>query len=267
MKIFLAEWRKLRRPTFFFGTMGSVIFVTGLVTSLLFLLIDAKTGNADRGNRITREMLQLADGFTIGFRSSNSLLGLVALSVFAAQTAQEYTYGTLRNLLVRQPRRLRLLFGKYIAMISFALVTVIVSALTAISLAFGLSGKARVLTDNWLTADAQNAMAHSFVNVLISTIGYGTIGMLLGLLFRSPISSISIGTAYLLVVESIISIAWKPAANWMPGNLLSVVASGGSPIGVEDVPTYSQALIRVGLYLIGASLITATLFKRRDVAN
>ena len=267
MRIFFAEWRKLRRPAFFFGTMGSVIFVTGLVTSLLFLLIDAKTGNADRGNRVTREMLQMSDGFTIGFRSSNGLLGLVALSVFAAQTAQEYTYGTLRNLLVRQPRRLRLLLGKYFSMLSFALLTVIISAATAIGLAFGLSGNAKVATDAWLTSDAQSALAHSFANVLISTIGYGTIGMLLGLIFRSPISSISIGTAYLLVVESIISIAWKPAANWMPGNLLSVVATGGSPIGMDNVPSYSEALLRVGLYLIGASVITATLFKRRDVAN
>ncbi|MGI9198128.1 MAG: ABC transporter permease [Candidatus Nanopelagicaceae bacterium] len=267
MRIFFAEWRKLRRPAFFLGTMGSVIFVTGLVSSLLFLLIDAETGNADRGNRITREMLQLPDGFVIGFNSASGLLGLVALSVFAAQTAQEYTYGTLRNLLVRQPRRIRLLLGKYLSMISFALVTVIVSAATAIGLAFGLAGRARVATDAWTTSTGQEALLHSFVNVFISTIGYGTIGMLLGLIFRSPISSISIGTAYLLVVESIISIAWKPAANWMPGNLLSVVGSGGSPIGVENAPTYSQALLRVGLYLLGASLITATLFKRRDVAN
>ena len=267
MRIFLAEWRKLRRPTFFLGTMGSVIFVTGLVTSLLFLLIDAKTGNADRGSRITREMLQLADGFTIGFNSANGLLGLVALSVFAAQTAQEYTYGTLRNLLVRQPRRIRLLFGKYISMAFFALITVIVSAATAIGIAVALSGKAKVATDNWFTSDGYIAFGHSFANVLISTIGYGTIGMLLGLIFRSPISSISIGTAYLLVVESIISIAWKPASNWMPGNLLSVIATGGSPIGIENVPTYSQALLRVCLYLLGAGLITATLFKRRDVAN
>jgi ABC-type transport system involved in multi-copper enzyme maturation permease subunit len=267
MRIFLAEWRKLRRPTFFFGTMGSVVFVTGLVTSLLFLLIDAKTGNADRGNRITREMLELSDGFTIGFRSSNGLLGLVALSVFAAQTAQEYTYGTLRNLLVRQPRRIRLLIGKYFSMATFALVSVLISAATAVGLAFALSGKAKVATDNWFTNDGYSALGHSLVNVLISTIGYGTIGMILGLIFRSPISSISIGTAYLLVVESIISIAWKPASNWMPGNLLSVVASGGSPIGVENAPTYSQALLRIALYLLGAGLITATLFKRRDVAN
>jgi ABC-2 type transport system permease protein len=267
MRIFLAEWRKLRRPIFLFGTLGSVIFVTGLVTSLLFLLIDAETGNADRGNRITREMLQLADGFTIGFNSANGLLGLVALSVFAAQTAQEYTYGTLRNLLVRQPRRIRLLIGKYISMVSFALLTVIVSAATAIGLAVGLSERAKVSTENWFTNDGYSAFGHSFANVLIATIGYGTIGMLLGLIFRSPISSISIGTAYILVVESIISIAWKPASNWMPGNLLSVIASGGSPIGIEDTPTYSQALLRISLYLVGASLITATLFKRRDVAN
>ena len=179
MRIFLAEWRKLRRPTFFFGTMGSVVFVTGLVTSLLFLLIDAKTGNADRGNRITREMLQLSDGFTIGFRSSNGLLGLVALSVFAAQTAQEYTYGTLRNLLVRQPRRVRLLIGKYLSMASFALVTVLVSAITSIGLAFALSGRAKVSTTEWFTNNGYSAFGHSFVNVLISTIGYGTVGMLL----------------------------------------------------------------------------------------
>lgn len=267
MRIFLAEWRKLRRPTFFFGTMGSVIFVTGLVTSLLFLLIDAETGNADRGNRITREMLQLADGFTIGFNSANGLLGLVALSVFAAQTAQEYTYGTLRNLLVRQPRRVRLLIGKYFSMVTFALLSVLISAATATGLALALSGRAKVVTDAWFTSDGKIAMAHSIVNVLISTIGYGTIGMILGLIFRSPISSISIGTAYMLVVESIITIAWKPTSNWMPGSLLSVVATGGAPIGAENVPTYSQALLRVGLYLIGASLITATLFKRRDVAN
>lgn len=267
MRIFLAEWRKLRRPSFFFGTLGSVIFVTGLVTSLLFLLVDAKTGNAERGNRITREMLQLSNGFTIGFDSSNGLLGLVALSVFAAQTAQEYTYGTLRNLLVRQPRRLRLLFGKYVSMISFAFLSVVVSAITAVGLAFGLAGRSKVATDAWLTSEGQTALWHSFVNVLISTIGYGTIGMILGLILRSPISSISIGTVYLLVVESIVSIAWKPAANWMPGNLLSIVATGGSPIGSENVLSYSQALLRVGIYIALASFVTAALFKRRDVAN
>ena len=267
MRIFLAEWRKLRRPTLLFGTLGSVVFVTGLVTSLLFLLIDAKTGNADRGNRITREMLQLSDGFTIGFRSSSGLLGIVALSVFAAQTAYEYTHGTLRNLLIRQPRRLRLLLGKYFAMIALAILVVLVAAITAVGVAYGLAGRANVMTDAWSTADAYKAFGHTFVNVLISTIGYGTIGMILGILFKSPNIAITVGNAFLLVVESIIGIAWKPSTNWLPGNLLSIVSSGGAPIGFENPISYSQALLRIAAYLLVSAGATATLFKRRDVAN
>lgn len=267
MNIFLAEWRKLRRPTLLVGSLSVVIGVTALVSSLLFLLIDSEMGNADRGERITREMLALPTGVTIGFSSSASLLGLVALCVFAAQTAQEYTYGTLRNLLVREPRRVRLLIGKYLSMAAFAAITVLVSAITSIALAFALSGRAKVATDLWTTAEARTSLIETFANVMISTVGYGTIGMILGLLFRSPISSISIGVGWLLVVESIISIAWRPSGDWMPGTLLSIVASGGSPIGVTDTPSYTEALIRVGAFLVAAAMVTGSLFKRRDVAN
>jgi ABC-type transport system involved in multi-copper enzyme maturation permease subunit len=267
MRIFLAEWRKLRRPTLFLGSMGAVVGVTALIVSLLFLLIDSETGNAERGMRITREVLALPSGLTIGFSNSAGLLGLVALCVFAAQTAQEYTYGTLRNLLVREPRRIRLLLGKYLAMSVFALISVIVSAITSVALAFALSGTAKVTTSAWQSAQARTDLIETFGNVLFSTIGYGTIGMVLGLLLRSPISSISIGVGWLLVVESIVSIAWSPSADWMPGSLLGVVAAGGSPIGVSEALSYSQALIRALAFLLVASLASGLAFRRRDVAS
>lgn len=267
MNIFRAEWRKLRRPTLFFGSMGVVIAVTALIVSLLFLLIDSEMGNADRGVRITRDVLALPSGISLGFSNSSGLLGLVALCVFAAQTAQEYTYGTLRSLLVREPRRIRLLIGKYFSMGLFALISVVVSAITSVALAFALSGTANVSTDAWTTEAAGTNLIETFLNVLISTFGYGTIGMILGLILRSPISAISIGVGWLLVVESILSIAWSPSGNWIPGILLSVVASGGSPTGVTDIPTYSEALIRVSAMISAGALLTGFLFKRRDVAS
>ena len=89
MRIFLAEWRKLRRPTFLFGSIGSAVFVTGLVTSVIFLLVNSPGGNGERGRRITKEMLQMSDGLSIGFRGSNSLLGLIALATFASMMSQE----------------------------------------------------------------------------------------------------------------------------------------------------------------------------------
>ena len=261
-RVFRAEWRKLRRPTLFLGTMLASAGLTGLVTSLLFLLIDSPQGNSDRGNMISREILQLPSGLTIGFSNAAGLLGIVALCVFAAQTAQEYTYGTLRNLLVRQPRRLQLLLGKYVSMASFALVMVFLAAVVSMSLAFGLSGKAKVETDAWVTSDALQEMAKTFGNVLLSVIAFGTVGMILGLLLRSPISSISLGVIWLLIVENILVAVKSSLGNWMPGNLMSIIAVGGT----TDI-SYTHSITMVSIYLVASAAIVITLFKRRDVSN
>lgn len=262
IRVFKSEWRKLRRPTLFLGTMLASAGLTGLVTSLLFLLIDSPQGNSDRGNVISREILQLPSGLTIGFSNAAGLLGIVALCVFAAQTAQEYTYGTLRNLLVRQPRRLQLLIGKYVSMASFAIVMVILAAVISMSLAFGLSGKAKVETDAWVTADALQELAKTFGNVLLSVIAFGTVGMILGLLLRSPISAISLGVIWLLIVENILIAVKGSLGKWMPGNLMSTIAVGGT----DDV-SYSHSITMIAIYLILSSAIVITLFKRRDVSN
>ena len=261
-RVFKSEWRKLRRPTLFLGTMLASAGLTGLVTSLLFLLIDSPQGNSDRGNMISREILQLPSGLTIGFSNAAGLLGIVALCVFAAQTAQEYTYGTLRNLLVRQPRRMQLLIGKYVSMASFAIVMVILAAVVSMSLAFGLSGKAKVETDAWVTSDALNEVAKTFGNVLLSVIAFGTVGMILGLLLRSPISAISLGVIWLLIVENILIAVKGSLGKWMPGNLMSTIAVGGT----DDV-SYMHSVTMVAIYLVVGTAIVAILFKRRDVSN
>ena len=261
-RVFRSEWRKLRRPTLFLGTMLASAGLTGLVTSLLFLLIDSPQGNSDRGNMISREILQLPSGLTIGFSNAAGLLGIVALCVFAAQTAQEYTYGTLRNLLLRQPRRLQLLLGKYVSMASFAIVMVILAAVVSMSLAFGLSGRAKVATDAWVTSDALQEMAKTFGNVLLSVIAFGTVGMILGLLLRSPISAISLGVIWLLIVENILVAVKSSLGNWMPGNLMSIIAVGGT----TDI-SYTHSITMVSIYLVASTAIVITLFKRRDVSN
>ncbi len=261
-QVFRAEWRKLRRPTVFLGTMLVSAGLTGLVTSLLFLLIDSPQGNSDRGNMISREILQLPSGLTIGFSNAAGLLGIFALCVFAAQTAQEYTYGTLRNLLVRQPRRLQLLLGKYLSMASFAIVMVILAAVVSMSLAFGLSGKAKVATDAWITSDALQELAKTFGNVLLSVIAFGTIGMILGLLLRSPISAISLGVIWLLIVENILVAVKSSLGTWMPGILISTIAVGGT----DDI-SYTHSITMVTIYLVVSTAIVVTLFKRRDVSN
>lgn len=261
-RIFAAEWRKLRRPTLLLGTLGAVAFFSILVSSLLFLMIDSPNGNGDRGIRITREMLSLPSGATQSFSSIGNLLGIIALCVFAAQTAQEYSLGTLRNLLVREPGRIRLLVGKLASMKVFAIIMTLVSAVISIGISYALAGGKNVSTELWFNGDGRLEIAKTLLNVFISILGFGIIGMVLGILLRSPISSISLGVLWLLIVENIVGAVKASTLQWLPGNQLGTIATGGS-----DTITYTHALSLSAIY-VGVALIIATvLFTKRDVAN
>lgn len=262
IRVILAEWRKLRRPTLFLGTVGAALFFTGLTTTFLYLMIDSEQGNADRGRRVGREILNLAGGSVYGFASVGGLLGIIALCVFAAQTAQEYTYGTLRNLLVRQPGRIRILVGKLISMKIFALILVAIAAVVSISLSYLLSDRAKVSTDLWFTSDGFHEIGKTLLNVTISVVYFGIVGMILGLLLRSPISAISIGVLWILIIENLLGAVKPVFLDWMPGSQLTTIAQGGTP----DI-SYSHALTLGTSYVVIGAIVAAVLFSRRDVAN
>ena len=262
IRVIRAEWRKLRRPTLFLGTIGAALFFTGLFTSLLYLLIDSPRGNSDPANPISREMLSSFGGSVIGFSNVASLLGIIAYCVFAAQTAQEYTYGTLRNLLVRQPGRLRLLAGKLISMKLFALVMVLISGILSVALAYFLAPGADVERTLWFSADGWSQISHTFVNVAISVVGFGILGMIMGLLLRSPITSISIGVLWMLIIETLLGAVKSSTLNWLPGNQLNVIAMGGTP-----QVSYSHGMTLAAIYIGVGGLVASVLFSRRDVAN
>lgn len=257
-----AELRKLRRPTLFLGTMGAVFFFSALFSSLLYLLIDSPQGNADRGQVISREALALASGGVLGFANVGGFLGIIALCVFAAQTAQEYTYGTLRNLLVRQPSRMKILLGKLIAMKIFAIVMIVLSAVVSITTSIILAPTVDVSTELWFSTAGIESFYTTFINVVISVVGFGVVGMILGLLLRSPISAISFGVLWLLIVENLLVAVKSSLQSWLPGSQLTIIASGGT----ADV-SYTHALATGGAYVAVGALVASILFLRRDVAN
>jgi len=262
IRIVLAEWRKLRRPTLFLGTIGAALFFTGLTSTFLYLMIDSERGNSDRGRQVSRAVLELSGGSVYAFASVGGLLGIIALCVFAAQTAQEYTYGTLRNLLVRQPGRVRILFGKLIAMKIFALLMIAISAVVSIGISYFLSDRAKVSTNLWFTADGYHEIGKTLLNVTISVIFYGITGMILGLLLRSPISAISIGVLWILIIENLLGAVKPVFLKWMPGNQFTTIAQGGS----QDL-SYMHALTLGTSYVVVGAIVATVLFSRRDVSN
>jgi hypothetical protein len=114
----------------------------------------------------------------------------------------------------------------------------------------------------WFTSTGFQEIGKTLLNVTISVIYFGIIGMVLGLLLRSPISAISIAVLWILIVENLLGAVKPVFLEWMPGNQLSLIAQGGS----ADI-SYSHALTLGTSYVFLGAIVATVLFARRDVAN
>jgi len=144
----------------------------------------------------------------------------------------------------------------------FAIAMITIAAVVSIAISYILAPGAEVSTELWFTSDGFEAILTTFVNVTISVVAFGIVGMVLGLLLRSPISAISFGVLWLLIVENLLIAVKNSLQNWLPGAQLSAIASGGSP----DL-TYTHALTVGGIYVAVGAIVASVLFVRRDVAN
>lgn len=260
--VFRAEWRKLRRPMLIAGSMAGSLFFTVLVSIFLFKNIDSPDGNGDRGTIIGRPILESTEGSVIAIGSVGFFLGITVLCVFAAQISHEYTYGTLRNLLVRQPSRLTLLMGKIAAMKSFALMIALVNMTVSLAIVYFIAPSVDVSTAMWFTSDGWAEIGRTFINIFISIVYFGILGITLGLIFRSPIASISIGVIWSLILEGLLSLVNANIPEWTPVSQFSTIAAGGS-----DQISYQHALSLGSGYVAIFALISIFLFVKRDVAN
>jgi hypothetical protein len=139
---------------------------------------------------------------------------------------------------------------------------VLFSAAVSIGLSVALAPGAKVPTDLWFTSDGWSSIIHTTINVVLAVIGFGIFGMALGIVLRSPISAISVGVLWMLIIENLLGAVKESALQWLPGSQLNTIAAGGT-----ETISYSHAMQVGGAYVIGISIIAAVLFSRRDVAN
>jgi ABC-type transport system involved in multi-copper enzyme maturation permease subunit len=258
---FASEWIKLRRKRLLIGTYLALSAVAVLGTVLTFATAGHLGGGPGPGTTTSIAKLASAKGISNGLESSITFLGIVTFAVAAAQLASEYSLGTLRVLLVRQSRRQTLLGGKFIAVVTFMLGGVLVATVASVVAALAMAHAKGIPTTAWFTASGLGSLGTGFDNIALAVIGYAILGMALAVFLRSPIVTIVVGIAFLLIVEQILSGAVTESSQWLPGEVLSAVAQGGtSTVG------YAGAL-GISLVYILLAIATGTLvFCRRDVS-
>ena len=260
---FLSEWIKLRRPGMILGGAGTIVGFAILTVVLSLTTASATpTDQGPGGESVTLAQLATADGLASILASAATFIGVVALSVFAMSIAGEYSQGTLRNLLVRQPRRVRLLAGKLVALASFTTIAVAVAGVAAVATALIVAPTQDISTSAWLTSAGWTALAGGLGNLLLATLGWGLVGALLALVLRTPAAAVGVGLAWALPGELLVTAAWADGARWLPGQLLDALAQGGTA-----AVTYGWAGLLLALYAVVAMVAGTTLFARRDVAT
>ena len=202
--------------------------------------------------------LAAADGLAHALRQGASLLGAVALAYVAASFAQDFSLGTIRNLLLREPRRGYLITGKLLAHGLTIAGTVVVAAFAAVGGAYLAAAVKGIDTAAWFSAAGFEETLGTVGGLILGTVGWGLIGAALGILFRSTAISLGFGLAYALPVESLLGALWDDGASWLPGKLLNALPGGG------DVD-FAHALVVASIYVGVLLVVSVTSFVRRDV--
>ncbi len=258
--MFRAEWVKLGRPRFFFGTLAAI----GAVAALGAVLTMLSVGHKDYdGVPVTAAALAAPDGVMQGLEAVSILLGVTALAVTAAVIGGDFTHGTLRNQLIAYPYRLRLLAGKCLALAAFVTVMVTAATVVAAAASFAIAPATDVGTAAWHSTAGLVEIGKGYLNVLAASLGYATIGVLVGVVFRSPAAAVSVGLAYALPLEMLVSRIWSPAAAWLPARLMDTFAAGAHGYHIA----YSAAGLRILVFCLAAVLVAAGLFKHRDMTS
>lgn len=252
---FRAVWVRLRSRTLLLVTLGGSALFALIPTAIVVGTASGPGGVAGApprpGGGVSVAELEQADGPVQALASSVSLLGLLALSLFAFVAASEFSTGSIRNLLVRASSRTRLFVGSYLGLVSLIAVGAVIAAGTAFVTSLVVASSAGIDTTAWLTGHGAAETLAGTANLALAMSGFGTIGYALGTLLRSPAAAIGVGAAWLLPFEAILAASVDGADRWLPGRLLSALVSGGT-----DTLAYGYALA-VAAAMAGAMWATA----------
>lgn len=251
---FTSEWTKLRRPTLFLSTFLGLAAAASLFVVLMF------SQASPNGGIVSLHQLAQPNGLVIGVARAAMLLGVVAFGIAASQVASEYSLGTLRQLLVRQPRRTVLLAGKMLGVITFLVLALCFAAVVALIVAVVAARTRGVSTSAWFTGTGLGDLFRELGDLVLATIGYSVLGMALGQFVRSAVFAVIVGFAWLIAVENIITRIVPSTQQWLPGASILAVASGGG-----EAVSYRHGLILGAVYLIVAIAAAMTVFRRSDV--
>ena len=259
-----SELIRTRRPGVVLGWLGLTLLFAALINSVLFSIVADGGGTPQSGPGVAFPSvaeLESADGLVAGMASGASFFGIVTLAFWAIVAATDYTTGLIRLLASAPAGRWRLLAGKVGALVLWTAAATSVALVVSVIVAPLGASSAGIDAGAWQDA-AASTLARAWLDLFGALVAWGSIGLVLATVLRSSSIAIGGGVGYLLVVEPVIEAAAPGLADWLPGNVLTALAQGGT----GAVP-YGAALALGALYVLGGIGLALGAVIRRDVTD
>lgn len=216
---------------------------------------------ADRGGT-TIARLGEAGGGTQAFAVGASFVGFFVFVTFIALMATEFSGGTYRALLLRDPHRVRVIAGKLIGALIVAAGAIAITEIASFALSLPLAASKDIATAPWFSAAGAGHAAADFATAMAGVTGWAVFGTTLAVLFRSVPLAIGVGFAWAGPFENIVVDSWTAGYRVFPGQVLAGVIQGGTP----EI-SLSRAVLTGLLYVGIAAAASALLLTRRDVTS
>ena len=173
---------------------------------------------------------------------------------------QEFRYGTITSTYLGEPRRIRLLVAKWLAL---ALVSVVVTTAT---LALSVPATSALIRSR----DGDVTLAGHFWGVVVIgyvvLAAYGVIGVAIGALVRNQVAAVVGVIVWMTAIEFTVIPSFPDVGRWMPLGATSSLFQMGPSLGLDgnllSVPAAGLVLLA---YTAGAAVLALRITPRRDV--
>ncbi len=187
-------------------------------------------------------------------------MGFLVFVTFIALMATEFSGGTFRALVLRDPHRLRVIVGKLCGALLVAAGVVALCEVGTFGLSLLVAPTKDVPTSAWFSLGGLGSGLHDFGTVFAGVAGWAVFGTTLGVIFRSAPLALGVGFAWAGPFEHIVVDSWTAGDRFFPGLVLESLIRGGT----VDVGL-GRAVATAALYTGIAAVTALVLVSRRDV--
>ena len=250
--------RFLRPRTAIVVALAALAF--GLVATLSVFSSPSVADTVGRRGGAPLATLTGTGGGTEAFAIAASFAGFLVFVSVIALVASEFSGGTFRALVLRQPHRIRVIVGLLAAILIVAAGIVAVCEVVTFPLGLVVAPANGISTSEWFSLASLGQGLRDYATVLAGVTGWAIFGTTLAVIFRSVPLALGVGFAWAGPFENIVVDSWTTGYRVFPGQVLGSLIRGGTiELGL------GRAIVTALAYTAIAATVALTLVIRRDV--